>query len=390
MSRAERCTASGMIRPTPKWRLSACRRGTLQSARVSLSRWLGRVPRRQLRGLELPFANKTNCGKAAALVRGFAHALEQGAVAVATLDGDRQHRPEDIPRLIEAARHHPRHIVIGARLVGWENAPRSRRRANRIANFWIGWAAGHRIVDSQSGFRLYPAEVLTSVHAAHDRAPGFVFESEILIAAARKGFRTTPVAIEALYPRAARPSHFAPVREVIVQSRGWSRGAYLRGAVSARTVAQLDRKNARPIRQPPDRIRSSAISPGREACDLRRPAPREPWRSEPQAVLPPVGIGQMRERCRRIVSVTESTAVGGRLEGRLASIPAFTVIAQLQQNDRRPAKANVHCAKDRGCDASPGSKHVSASEQCSSSSDALKRNLGTSLAVRVVSDISCS
>ena len=159
--------------------------------------------------------NRTNCGKAAALVRGFAHALEHGAIAVVALDGDGQHRPEDIPRLIEAARQHPRHIVIGARLIGFENAPKSRRRANRIANFWIGWAAGHHIVDSQCGFRLYPAELLTSVHAAHDRAHGFVFESEILIAAARKGFRTTPVVIEALYPRAARPSHFAPVRDIV-------------------------------------------------------------------------------------------------------------------------------------------------------------------------------
>ena len=178
--------------------------------------------------------NDTNCGKAAALVRGFTHSLERGAVAVVTLDGDGQHRPEDIPRLIEAARHHPRHIVIGARLTGSENAPRSRRRANRIANFWIGWAAGHRIADSQSGFRLYPAELLTSVHAAHDRAHGFVFESEMLIAAARKGFRTTPVAIEALYPRAARASHFSPVRDIarITRMVAWRllrAGLYPRG-----------------------------------------------------------------------------------------------------------------------------------------------------------------
>ncbi len=169
-----------------------------------------------LRGLDVVvLRNRTNCGKAAALVRGFAHALEQGADAVITLDGDAQHRPEDIPRLIDAARCHPRHLVIGARLVGFESAPRSRRRANRLADFWIGWAAGHRIVDSQSGFRLYPAELLTSVHAAHDRAHGFVYESEILIAAACRGFRTTPVAIEALYPRAARPSHFCPVRDIV-------------------------------------------------------------------------------------------------------------------------------------------------------------------------------
>ena len=45
-----------------------------------------------------------NQGKAASLWRGMQHALQLGAAAIVTLDGDGQHAPEDIPRLIEAAR----------------------------------------------------------------------------------------------------------------------------------------------------------------------------------------------------------------------------------------------------------------------------------------------
>jgi glycosyltransferase involved in cell wall biosynthesis len=158
--------------------------------------------------------NERNSGKAASLVRGFEFALAHGATAVITLDADCQHRPEDIPLLAEAARHHRRHVVIAARLLAAKDAPKSRRRANRVADFWIGWAAGHRIADSQSGFRLYPAELLKGIELAHDRAHGFVFESEILIEAARKGFLTAAVPVAAIYPVAARASHFRPVRDI--------------------------------------------------------------------------------------------------------------------------------------------------------------------------------
>ena len=48
--------------------------------------------------------NPRNLGKAASLWRGMAVALAENAAAVITLDGDGQHRPEDIPRLLEA--HH--------------------------------------------------------------------------------------------------------------------------------------------------------------------------------------------------------------------------------------------------------------------------------------------
>ena len=52
--------------------------------------------------------NPRNLGKGPALWRGIEQALRKGAQAVITLDGDGQHRPEDIPRLIAAHAAHPR------------------------------------------------------------------------------------------------------------------------------------------------------------------------------------------------------------------------------------------------------------------------------------------
>jgi glycosyltransferase involved in cell wall biosynthesis len=178
--------------------------------------------------------NATNSGKASALWLGIQHALAGAARAVVTLDADGQHRPEDIPRLLQAHALEPHVILVAARLHGRAGAPLARRVANRFADFWISWAAGYPIADSQSGFRLYPAAVLAAARVAHDRAHGFVFESEILIEAAWHGVESVAVPVAALYPRVARPSHFRSIVDVaritrMVAGRLLQRGLFLQG-----------------------------------------------------------------------------------------------------------------------------------------------------------------
>ena len=163
-----------------------------------------------------------NEGKARALIDGMQLALARGAERIVTLDGDGQHRPADIARLARAAADHPRAIVIGARLAERDRIPSARYRANRFANFWIAWASGWPVSDSQSGFRLYPADALRAVlpllaqryPASHDsRRKGFVFESELLIECGHRTFGTLAVRVPALY-NTARASHFRPVADI--------------------------------------------------------------------------------------------------------------------------------------------------------------------------------
>ena len=153
-------------------------------------------------------------GKAASLWDGMEAAMAQGVDAVITLDADGQHRPEDIPRFLQAAREHPGQIIIGSRLANKGAFPAKRYYANRVANFWISWAAGYAIDDSQSGFRLYPVALLRRLDARRAKAYGFVFESEILIRAARMGFYSHSLPIAAIYETRARPSHFRPVADI--------------------------------------------------------------------------------------------------------------------------------------------------------------------------------
>lgn len=154
--------------------------------------------------------NSDNLGKGKSLARGVAHALEHGATTVITLDGDGQHQPEDIPRLVAEAASNPGKIIIAARLQSRDKAPPLRRFANGFADFWISWAAGHRIRDSQSGFRLYPAEVFRQCAT---RSDNFVYESEILIDAAHKGISSKSTAIDTVYLSNSRPSHYRPAAD---------------------------------------------------------------------------------------------------------------------------------------------------------------------------------
>jgi glycosyltransferase involved in cell wall biosynthesis len=155
-----------------------------------------------------------NRGKAAALATGFDWAIARGAEIVVTLDGDGQHLARNIPLLLAAAASHPNRIIIGARLLGRESYPRARRFANKFADFWIGWAAGHPVADSQSGQRVYPADLLRQVSALHQKAVGFTFESDVVICAARLGVTTVGVPIAAIHHRGGRRSHFRPLRDI--------------------------------------------------------------------------------------------------------------------------------------------------------------------------------
>ncbi len=175
-----------------------------------------------------------NRGKAASLRTAFEHALAHGARCVVTLDGDGQHDPADGENLLAAWQEHPHSIVIGSRLHDRARIPRARYLANRFACFWISWASGHPIADSQSGFRVYPGAVMAIALSERVRSDRFTFESEVLIEAARRGHATHAIRIAARYPADARSSHYrawADTAKIVVMVGGRliASGMHLRG-----------------------------------------------------------------------------------------------------------------------------------------------------------------
>jgi glycosyltransferase involved in cell wall biosynthesis len=159
----------------------------------------------------------TRKGKGEGLRTGFRAALEWDVDGVLTMDGDGQHLPADIPRLLAAETAYPGHIVIGARLRKRSQQPWHRRLANEFGDWGIAWAMGYRVADTQSGQRYYPRAVCEIAGVAGE---GFVFEADILIQAARVlGTRCVCVPIESRYAGAGlagqfRRSHFRPLADL--------------------------------------------------------------------------------------------------------------------------------------------------------------------------------
>jgi glycosyltransferase involved in cell wall biosynthesis len=168
----------------------------------------------QLRDLDLEIhGHAANLGKGFALASGMQRALGLGAARVVTLDADGQHSAADIHRLEQAARHNPNAVVIAARLRARERAPVVRRFANDVADFWISWACGRRVPDSQSGFRLYPAAMLRQLGTRPRPNEGFAFETAVLIDAVDAGADIVGVPVESRYPACRRASYYRPWRD---------------------------------------------------------------------------------------------------------------------------------------------------------------------------------
>jgi hypothetical protein len=168
-------------------------------------------------------------GKASALRSGIARARARGASRVVTLDGDGQHAPADLSPILRAAQETPDQMIVGNRLADARRFPRGRLNAMQVAAFFVEWVSDLGVRDTQSGFRVYPMALLDDVPLARR---GFVFETEVLIAAARRGWQVREVPVTSI-PSARRRSRFRPVRD------GVAIGVYIAGQAVHRGAREL-------------------------------------------------------------------------------------------------------------------------------------------------------
>jgi glycosyltransferase involved in cell wall biosynthesis len=153
-----------------------------------------------------------NRGKGAALKTGFAHAIKNGFDVVVTLDADGQHLPHEIPKFLKSREETKADLIIGGRshLFG-EMLPR-RRLANRFSAWSIAKASKTGITDSQSGFRLYSANLLRSVRL---RTDGFDLESEVIVRAGVGGFKVLTIPIDLGFVDGISTSHYKPLKDTL-------------------------------------------------------------------------------------------------------------------------------------------------------------------------------
>ncbi|MFH1131203.1 MAG: glycosyltransferase family 2 protein [Pseudomonadota bacterium] len=162
---------------------------------------------KNLTGITL-LCHSQNRGKGAALQTGFKEAAKIARWAI-TVDADGQHNPQEALNLVQAIPTGERPIVIGRRQgMDCANTPWTSQFGRSFSNFWIRAAGGHRVLDSQSGFRMYPMPETLELDPKTKR---FQFEVEILVLAKWKGIPLIEAPVQVQYdPPGKRVSHFRP------------------------------------------------------------------------------------------------------------------------------------------------------------------------------------
>lgn len=137
--------------------------------------------------------HRINLGKGMALKTGCEHALRQGAEAIVLIDGDGQHEPAEIPRLVAALADAD--IVFAARKFNRE-MPAVRLAGNWMLNRSAGWLFRVDLKDIWCGFRAFRGEVFDKIcWEAHD----YAVDVEMAVRAFLNGLRSREVPIGTVY-----------------------------------------------------------------------------------------------------------------------------------------------------------------------------------------------
>ena len=149
-------------------------------------------------------------GLASAYAVGFERAISEGYDLAVEMDSDLSHRPDELPRLLEAAARH--HLVIGSRYVAGgsvTNWSRSRVALSKAGNLYARFCLGFDVHDATSGFRVYRSEALEEIIAAPIASDGYGFQIELVYRASNLGLSVGEA--PDLVPRArARPVQDQP------------------------------------------------------------------------------------------------------------------------------------------------------------------------------------
>lgn len=121
--------------------------------------------------------HRLNRGYGAAIKTGIEAAKLLGADIIATMDGDGQHDPKDISKVVAPIIKNEVEVVLGTRLKNPKKMPFYKRIQNYIANIITWYLFGLWVTDSQSGFRAYSRNALEKINTRYDR---YEYASEVL------------------------------------------------------------------------------------------------------------------------------------------------------------------------------------------------------------------
>lgn len=144
-------------------------------------------------------SHQCNLGKGSAVKTGLLEALRYNPDIVVMLDGDGQHNPDEIPRLLESLKSYEFDAVVGTRCHknSRTNAPSYRRLGLRVLHLVNSLVLKNGITDTQSGFRAFRREAVLKLLDTNEI--GYNVEMEQIKILTDKGVGITEVPISVNY-----------------------------------------------------------------------------------------------------------------------------------------------------------------------------------------------
>jgi UDP-N-acetylglucosamine---dolichyl-phosphate N-acetylglucosaminyltransferase len=136
-----------------------------------------------------------NRGKGAAIKTAIEFSKARNADIVVTMDGDGQHNPEDIAKMLKLI-DEGCSVVLGVRLNNHKGMPFHKIIANYLGNFFTYLLYGLWVADSQSGFRAYSKKALNLIDTKTDR---YEYDSEVIREIYRHKLKYAEIPIEVRY-----------------------------------------------------------------------------------------------------------------------------------------------------------------------------------------------
>jgi glycosyltransferase involved in cell wall biosynthesis len=163
--------------------------------------------------LRLPF----NLGIGGAMQTGFRYAAERGYDVAVQVDGDGQHDPRELEKILAPVLAGEVDLVVGTRFEGGDGfrSTRARRLGIRIFAWVVSRIVGQRVTDATSGFRAVSRRAIELFAADYPHDYPEV-EATVMVAKARLSLREVPVAMRA---RAGGRSSITALRSVYYMAK---------------------------------------------------------------------------------------------------------------------------------------------------------------------------
>jgi dolichol-phosphate mannosyltransferase len=135
-------------------------------------------------------------GLGAAYIAGFTWGLQNNYDVLVEMDADGSHKPEQLPRILEALRGAD--LVLGSRWIpggGTENWSKGREVLSRGGNAYTRAMLGVPLHDATGGYRAFRADTLRGIDLHTVASQGYCFQVDLAWRAVQRGFIVREVPI---------------------------------------------------------------------------------------------------------------------------------------------------------------------------------------------------